>query len=206
MAEALPPLLAEELEALPIFPLGNVALFPHASLPLHVFEPRYRQMTRDVLSGNRLLAVARLKPGFEDDYAGRPPVFDVCGVGRIARGDELPDGRYNILLRGISRVRIVEELLPEHAYRVVRAEQLSDRDADLALVSAWQQRLSLLWLELAPHLPPAVRDLRELTRDALDAGGYADRITSALIADPNDSQRLLEELDPAERLHFLVER
>ena len=72
----------QDLAALPVFPLPNVVLFPEAILPLHVFEPRYRELVREVLSGRKLMAVARLKPGFEDDYEGRPPVFDVCGVGQ----------------------------------------------------------------------------------------------------------------------------
>ncbi|HEX3850250.1 MAG TPA: LON peptidase substrate-binding domain-containing protein, partial [Polyangiaceae bacterium] len=84
-------LAPEDLAALPIFPLPNVVLFPGALLPLHVFEPRYRELARQVLSGRQLMAVARLKPGFEEHYEGRPPVFEVCGVGSVidsvAHGD-----------------------------------------------------------------------------------------------------------------------
>ncbi len=207
MTAAVPRLTTSELDALPIFPLGNVALFPLASLPLHVFEPRYRAMTRDVLNGHRLIAVARLKPGFESDYQGRPPVHAVCGAGRVVDHAELPDGRFNILLQGVARVRIVRELAPDRPYRLVAAEQLADSDSsDPAITRGWQQRLVELWSELAPHLPGALRELGELTRDAADAGAYADRIAAAVIANPDDSQRLLEELDPAERLRLLVER
>src|SRR6185503_16441270 len=108
-------------------------------------------------------------------------------VGRIVESTELPDGRYNILLRGLSRVRILEELSPDRPYRLVRAERLQNSGSDPALIGAWQQRLNLLFAELSPHLPAPLRDLGELTRGAVDAGGYADRITSALIADPSDS-------------------
>ncbi len=206
MAAAVARLRASELEALPIFPLANVALFPFARLPLHVFEPRYRAMTRDVLGGHRLIAVARLQPGFEADYEGRPPVYPVCGAGRIVDHAELPDGRFNLLLEGVARVRIARELPPERAYRLVAAEELEDRAFDQALGLGWQQRLAELWSGLAPHLPPPLRDLRELTADAADTGAYADRIAAAIVADPDDSQKLMEELDPAERLRLLVER
>src|SRR5438445_1440036 len=98
---------ADALDALPIFPLPQTVLFPGALLPLHVFEPRYRALTRDVLAGRKLMGVARLKPGFEATYDGRPPVFSVCGVGIVTESVEHADGRFDLTLRGLSRVRIV---------------------------------------------------------------------------------------------------
>src|SRR6185436_5117887 len=109
-----------------IFPLPDVALFPHAILPLHVFEPRYREMVRDCLAGDRKMAVAALAPGYEADYHGRPAVRPVCGLGEVVAHDGLPDGRSNILLRGTSRVRIIEELPPDRSYRLVRCQRLPD--------------------------------------------------------------------------------
>jgi Lon protease-like protein len=103
----------EDLAALPVFPLPNVVLFPGATLPLHVFEPRYRELTREVLAGRQLMAVARLQTGFEDDYEGRPPLFDVCGVGSVIDSVAHGDGRYDITLRGLARDRIVKELPPD---------------------------------------------------------------------------------------------
>src|SRR5688500_11036016 len=103
---------AQDLTELSIFPLPNVALFPGAVLPLHVFEPRYRDLIREALAGRQVLAVARLEPGFESDYEGRPPVFEVCGVGAIESHTQRPDGRFDVALRGLARVRIVEELAP----------------------------------------------------------------------------------------------
>jgi Lon protease-like protein len=197
-------LSASELAALPIFPLPNATLFPLAKLPLHVFEPRYREMVRYVLDRTRLLAVARLKPGFESNYAGRPPVHEVCGVGRIVNEQALPDGRYNILLEGIARVRILEELPPDRPFRLVRAEALADSPTNPLLAAAWQRELSRLWNVLGPHLPPALRELAVITREARDAGGFADCLAAAMIANPEESQRLLEELDPGERLRLLV--
>jgi uncharacterized protein len=203
---SLPELEVEDLAELSIFPLPQVTLFPGAVLPLHVFEPRYRELVRAALASSRLIAMARLKPGFEGDYEGRPPVFDVCGLGLIESCNERPDGRFDLTLRGLSRVRIAQELPPLRAFRQVQAELLQDQKPELALVAAWQAKLAALWGRLAPHLPEPVRDLRALTRGADDAAAYSDRLAAALVADPEASQELLEESDPAERLRLLTAR
>src|SRR5689334_22464452 len=118
------------LNELPIFPLPNCVLLPGGLLPLHVFEPRYRDMTRDCLAGHHLMAVARLRPGFEQTYYGRPPVYDRCGVGRIICSEELPDGRFALLLRGVARVEIERELPADRTYRQVAARLLADSSCD----------------------------------------------------------------------------
>jgi len=196
----------QDLAALPIFPLPNVVLFPGALMPLHIFEPRYRELVREVLAGRKLMGIVRLKPGFEVDYEGRPPVFEVCGVGSVIDSTEHADGRYDITLRGLARARIVEELPAKRAFREVRIEELVDGFSDAGVTSAWQRKLISLWATLAPHLPESVRDLRALTRGAEGAGAYADRLAAALVGDPDGGQRLLAETDPAERLRLLTEK
>src|SRR6476620_11354711 len=126
MPDTLTPPEPEALSALPIFPLPNCVLLPGGLLPLHVFEPRYRELTRDCLAGNQLMAVARLRPGYETSYYGRPPVFERCGVGRIICSEELPDGRFALLLRGVARVQIEREIPAERTYRLVEAGLLAD--------------------------------------------------------------------------------
>ena len=205
-AMSLSGLIERDLAALPIFPLPNVVLFPGALLPLRVFEPRYRELVREVLAGRKLMGIVRLKPGFEEDYEGRPPVFDVCGVGSVIDSVEHGDGRYDITLRGLARARIIEELPPKRAFREVQVEELTDGFSDAAVTSAWQRKLISLWATLAPHLPESVRDLRALTRGAEGAGAYADRVAAALVGDPDASQRLLAEPDPTERLRLLAEK
>jgi len=197
---------AADLNALPIFPLPNVVLFPGALLPLHVFEPRYRDLTKEVLAGNRLIGIARLKPGFEEQYEARPPVFEVCGLGSVIESVAHGDGRYDITLRGLAVVRIIKELPPERPFRRVQAEEVPECPSDPAVTSAWQRKLISLWFQLGPHLPENVRDLRTLTRGAEGAGAYADRLAGALVGYADESQRLLEEPDPAERLRRLTER
>src|SRR5689334_10689370 len=94
---------------IPIFPLPNVVLFPSALLPLHIFEPRYRAMVADALEGERLIGMVMLRPGWETHYEQSPEVFPVGCAGFITYADRLPDGRYNIMLRGLERFRIEAE-------------------------------------------------------------------------------------------------
>src|SRR5882724_2803444 len=121
-------------DLLPIFPLPNVVLFPNVFLPLHIFEPRYREMVADAVAGDRMLGIVLLRPGWERDYEGRPPVYPIGCSGVITHVERLPDGRYNIVLRGMERFRIREEDT-SRPYRLAAIEPLgeppvaaSDRD------------------------------------------------------------------------------
>src|SRR4051794_9383388 len=109
MSDALSPLGAFGGTA-PLFPLPDLVLFPAVVQPLHIFEPRYRQLMADALAGDRLMALALLKPGWEEDYQKRPPIHPVVCLGRIFKEERLPDGRYNLLLHGLSRARVREEI------------------------------------------------------------------------------------------------
>jgi Lon protease-like protein len=94
---------------IPIFPLDDVMVFPNILRPLHIFEPRYRTMIADALKGDRVIGMIQLRPGYEADYEGRPPVFPVGCAGVIEQVEQLPDGRYNIVLRGLVKFRILSE-------------------------------------------------------------------------------------------------
>src|SRR4051794_16936820 len=96
--------------AVPIFPLPNAVLFPRCVLPLHIFEDRYKRMAADVLGSHLQIAMALLERGWEKDYHGRPRVDPVVCVGTILSHERLPDGRYNFLLQGHTRARIVREV------------------------------------------------------------------------------------------------
>jgi len=110
---------------IPVFPLPDLVFFPHTELPLHVFEPRYRAMTEDVLSGDRLIAMALLKPGWEGNYDGSPQVHPIACAGLVEDEIRLPDGRYNIRLRGLSRVEILE-FVQDRPYRIASVRVLPD--------------------------------------------------------------------------------
>jgi Lon protease-like protein len=110
---------------IPLFPLPNVVLFPGVFLPLHVFEERYRAMTRDALAGDRIVGMTLLRPGFEKDYEGRPPIYQVGCAGVISHSDQLPDGRFNIVLHGLSKFRLGEEM-PGGSYRRARVDAMTE--------------------------------------------------------------------------------
>lgn len=111
-----------------VFPLPDVVFFPETTLGLHIFEPRYRQMTEDALGSDRLLAIALLRPGWEADYYGSPPVHEVACAGVIEEHLRLPDGRFNIRLRGLARIRIAG-FVRDSPYRLASFHALEERNA-----------------------------------------------------------------------------
>lgn len=114
-------------ETLPLFPLPGVALFPDLPLPLHIFEPRYRAMVKDALSGDRVIGIVQPRPGQQ----GMPsPIFSIGCAGRIEGVAELDDGRSNIVLRGVSRFHIDEELPKSGPYRTARVTALIEKVLD----------------------------------------------------------------------------
>jgi Lon protease-like protein len=117
-ADALP-------ETIPLFPLDDIMVFPNIVRPLQIFEPRYRAMVADALAGDRIIGMVQLRPGYEADYEGRPPVYAVGCAGVITQAEQLPDGRYYIALRGLVKFRILSE---DHsrAYRVARVEAIPE--------------------------------------------------------------------------------
>ena len=185
-------------ELLPLFPLPSVVLFPNVFLPLHIFEARYRQMVADALAGDRMIGMVLLRPGWERDYEGRPPVFPVGCSGVITHVEQLADGRYNIVLRGVERFRIVTED-HERAYR-------------RAIVDPQPQRV------LAPNEVPALRSQRAKLeglitpreRDPLGTSAMADEdlvnaLAQYLDLEPIEKQALLEQDCLAGRAAGLVE-
>src|SRR6187397_1202303 len=111
-----------------LFPLPNLVLYPHVMQPLHIFEGRYREMLEDALATDQLIAMAALKPGWETDYESRPPISEYACLGKIVAHRRLPDGRYNLLLLGVGRVRIEKELDPLRSFRQARVEVVEDCD------------------------------------------------------------------------------
>jgi Lon protease-like protein len=189
----------------PIFPLPNAQLFPHALMPLHVFEPRYREMVRDCMAGDRLLAVAMLAPGYELEYAGRPEVRPILGVGRILAHEPMPDGRSNILLRGEHRARIVGELPPDKPYRVAQIELLPDVLPDTGVTEA-EETLRVLTDQLSMRLPTGGETLRGLVRAVAGASAVADVLSATLVTDADQRQQVLETQDVVARSKLVVDQ
>jgi uncharacterized protein len=193
--------LGEALHRLPMFPLPNVVLFPHALLPLHIFEERYRAMARDVLAGQRFLAVGLIVPGQDLDVVERPLVRPVAGIGEVVMAHELADGRFNLVVRGRARIRIEEELLSDRPYRLVRASVLTDgpvtderelRDAD--------QALRALVNNLADAIPEGGELLRQVVAAQETSSELVDVLAAALVVEPALRQALLETRDVLRRI------
>lgn len=187
--------------ALPLFPLPNVVLFPNVFLPLHVFEPRYREMVADALDGDRLIGMVLLRPGWEGDYEGRPPVYPIGCAGLITHHERLPDGRYNIVLRGLEKFRILEED-ESSSYRMARVETLHEPqvDAEREEIRAARRRLEALLVPQSQgrgaetNVAPAMAD-----EDVVNA------LAQYMELEPLEKQALLERHGLLARCRSLIE-
>jgi Lon protease-like protein len=181
----------------PLFPLPDVALFPNTTQPFHVFEPRYRELVADALAGDSIIGMVMLQPGFEADYEGRPPVVAIGCVGVIVGSELLPDGRYNLIVRGVSKFRILDED-QTRPYRLARVELLPEgvNAANRTLLTQRRRQIESSVLGLFPgaRLPPAA--LRD--EEAIDA------ISLALPMEPEARQALLEAVGAVDRAGALL--
>src|SRR3954453_3893246 len=132
----------------PLFPLPEVVLFPHAVLPMHIFEPRYRQMTEDALAGDKLVTIVQLRPDGPGADLDRPAIETVGCLGRIVRHERLPDGRFNFLLVGRKRVRLIREIPSAKPYRPAEARILEDQ-APVEPVDSLRRELIALFRTLS---------------------------------------------------------
>ncbi len=186
---------------IPIFPLPNVVLFPHVFLPLHIFEPRYREMVADAIDGDRLIGMVLLRNGWQRHAGPDPPIFPIGCAGRITHVASLPDGRYNIVLRGLQRFRVQDE---DHsrAYRIATVEVMPD-----GAIAGRRDRLhegrkrleNLLDRQVAPaasasRVPPGMADAE-----------LVNVLSQYLEFEPIERQALLEKDDPCERCAALID-
>ncbi|MBX3228742.1 MAG: LON peptidase substrate-binding domain-containing protein [Labilithrix sp.] len=187
------------LEEVPVFPLPQIVLFPHAHLPLHIFEPRYRTMLEHCLASNRAIVIAQL------DRKGGDRINEYAGAGFITEHHKLADGRSNIVVAGRARVRL-EELVfedpPRYPYKRARATLInepsvpvSDHEASALLAAA-----SMFASEVKKHDPTFTF---RLPRDA-DASGMADACAFQLVVDPAIRQAILEQVDPLKRVRMVT--
>lgn len=183
---------------IPLFPLQDVALFPNMSRPLHVFEPRYREMMADAVEGGGYIGMVLLQPGHEDEYGGNPPVFSIGCAGKIAEANETEDGRWFILLHGTTRFRIVNED-QSGAYRVAVVEPIPERldDDDRTALSKRRPELIYALNSLLPGSEPPPADLSD--------EDFVNGLAQFLALDPLDRQQLLEAAGPLERANALLE-
>jgi Lon protease-like protein len=190
-----------------LFPLPNVVLFPKVLQPLYIFEPRYRQMTAEALAGDRLIAMALLRPGWEEDFLGRPPIYKIACLGRIVAEEKLEDGRYYLLLRGLSRIRILEEVETGRPYRSARAELLHDDPiSDPSTASYLRVTLARIVSQCFAGQKATLKLVKPLLRQrGAPVGLITDALTFTLPVDVGTRQELLEMLNVESRAYRLIE-
>jgi uncharacterized protein len=187
-----------------LFPLPKVVLFPHAVLPLHIFEPRYRQMTEDALAGDKLVTIVQWRAPFPVKPGVEPALEEIACLGRILQHERLPDGRFNFLLLGRKRVRLGREIPSDKLYRLAAAEILEDENTELpqeprrAEIAALFRRVS----EQHGTLDP---DLKSLLETGLPLGSLTDLVAHTLGLPPTIKQDLLAETRVDRRADVLVE-
>jgi uncharacterized protein len=192
---------APSLDAIPLFPLPNVVLFPRAVLPLHIFEDRYKQMTADVLESDKRIAMALLKPGWEKDYYGRPPIEPVVCVGKILSWEQLDDGKYNFLLQGTARARVIkEEKSAPGEYRVAKLEALQETPTLEIDLESQRKRLTDIFEQKKVGIIPVARQFRELIASMLPTVDIVDLAAFNLLDNIPLKQRLLAECDVPKRI------
>ena len=189
-------------DLLPLFPLPNVVLFPNVFLPLHIFEPRYREMVADAVASDRLIGMVLLRPGWNEDYAGRPPVYPVGCSGVLTHVERLSDGRYDIVLRGLERFRILEE---EHgkSYRRAIVEPLREQppaSEDRQIIRSCRSKLEAM---LVPAVEKAGVDAKMPA--AMSDEDLVNALAQYLDLEPVEKQALLEQRGLRWRAQSLVE-
>lgn len=188
-----------------LFPLPNLVLFPHVVQPLHIFEPRYVELITDVLTEDRLMATVLLKPGWEEFYSGKPPIHRVACLGKVIADQKLEDGRFNILLRGMKRIRVKREKDSDKLYRIANSDLLEDNppdDVETSKLLRKQLRDSLM-----PRFKPAggaLDQIKGLFKSEMPLGALADVLGFALPFPSEMKQALLEQLDVTKRVRQLI--
>jgi uncharacterized protein len=191
---------------IPIFPLPNVVLFPNVFLPLHVFEPRYRQMVDDALNGDRIIGMVLLRPGWEGDYEGRPSVYPIGCAGVITHAERLADGRFNIVLRGMEKFRIAGEE-DEKLYRLAHVEPVPEPSAESLRdeMRAQRRRLEGLLVPQPEGHRPSTSSGDPKVPSSMPDEDLVNALAQHLEFEPVEKQALLERNGVLERCRSLIE-
>jgi Lon protease-like protein len=191
-----------------VFPLPNLVMFPHVMQALHIFEPRYRALLEASLEDDRLMALGVLAPGWEQSSAARPALRSTACLCRIATHQRTKQGTYNVLVLGVRRIRLIEELPPKKLFRVCDAEILEDQEPEAAPAGAaaiLQQQLLSAFKRAMPKIPNAYEQLDQLLGSQITLGMLADIVSYTIELDLEVKMRLLAECDVFRRTQLLLE-
>jgi uncharacterized protein len=186
--------------AIPIFPLPDLMLFPSMSVPLHIFEPRYREMVADALKGDRIIGMVLLRPGYEADYERRPSIFPIGCAGVITSYEALPNGESNIVLEALVKFRVDREDAGK-AYRVARVTALPEVLRVEENTSLHTQRLAVEKALVGSNGRLGLGRIPEGLSDTELVNG----VSQFLRIDPLDRLKLLEQPGPLARAGALIE-
>lgn len=191
-----------------LFPLPNLVVFPHVVQALHVFEPRYRELLEDALSGDQLIAMALLQPGWESEYEGRPAIYPMTCIGKVAAHSRLEDGRSNILLRGLRRAMVIREYPPEQSFRLAEVAILDDLypAGGVARRSQIQRELLVMFQRLVPDAPAAQEQFHQLLGQQVPLGAITDVVTHLLPFEVDFKRQMLAETNVDQRGEQLLAR
>ena len=191
----------------PLFPLPNVALFPNVMLPLHVFEPRYRQMVETVLNTDRIIALAALKDDWQLSYETKDcPIHETVCLGQIVAEERLSDGRYCLLIQGICRAQLLSEVETSLPYRVGQVSLVKDLYPTIPVIDRNRRQQ-----ELVHYFQQIVADidldssLIQALESGVPLGELCDVIAHAMRLDAQKAQRLLEQVDVDQRSDLVLE-
>lgn len=189
-----------------LMPLPNLVLFPHVMQPLHVFEPRYRELLGEALGTDRLMTMAMLAPGWQKDYEGRPPLLPVACLGRVVVSYQLSSGASNVLVLGLKRVRLLRELPPRKKFREAEVEILEDYYPPQkgSATAALQRKLRNAFLHVLPYLPQVAEQLDQLLAGGVSLGTLTDIISYMLDIGAAQKEALLAEADVHRRSELLL--
>lgn len=195
-----------DVRRVPIFPLPETVFFPSVALPLHLFEPRYLQMAQDVLSSDKLMVIVLLRPGWQNDYHGTPPVHEIATLGKVEAHERLPDGRFNVTLQGLERVRLLpaegEERSAGRLYRVRAVSPAPElRIPEGVATAELSARLRSLWWELETKSGKTAEGV--LSSGRLEFDALVNRISSLVDVPADVKQVLLEQDDILRRASVL---
>jgi Lon protease-like protein len=190
-----------------LFPLPNLVLFPHVMQPLHIFEPRYRAMMEEAAATDQFIALALFAPGWETDYEGRPPLRPMACLGRIATYQRLEDDRYNLLLLGVKRVRLIRELPPDKLFREAEVEICEDvySTATAPTRPGLQKQLVDSFKAILPTLSDSQDQVDELLGRNVPLGVLTDIVSYTLDLGMPLKEQLLQECNVDRRAALLVD-
>ena len=194
-----------EVSELAVFPLPSAVLFPGTILPLHVFEPRYQAMVNYCMAGSGLVAIAQLRDIAQAAHE-QADIFGVAGLGKIIHADSLPEGRLNILVHGLERVRLLDEHPLQQGFRRFRAQVIpATTSTDLEAAARQLARLQSCVLSLRNAMAETDAQLCDVLQATSDPIALTDILGAAVVSDPHSQQQLLSAENFGQRIELLID-